>query len=159
VDTLGDDLSKANKIAAEAEGYLNKFIEEHSRQIPDLKVTAEKQLKALHFNRVGLISPEITAEDLDADRRQLSFRFSDNSNSRPGLFGTPCAIGREAEGRSCPRWRGLAQRSDLERSDGERSVARSRHRLLIEPARVYPAAFFGSFASWASLAFLACSSR
>ncbi len=72
VDTLGDNISEANKTAEEAERYLTKFVDEYSKDFPPYKAAANSQIKALHFNRVGLTAPEITSEDLDAKEFKLS---------------------------------------------------------------------------------------
>ncbi len=72
VDTLGDNLSEAEKVAAEAERTLNMVIEKYSAEFATVKPMAEAELKALHFNRVGLTTPEISAGDLDKKDFKLS---------------------------------------------------------------------------------------
>jgi hypothetical protein len=72
IDSLGDKLAEADKVAAEAESYFTKVVDEYGKAAPTAKATAEKALKALHFNRVGLTTPEITAEDLDAKEFKIS---------------------------------------------------------------------------------------
>ena len=72
VDTLGDNISEANKAAEDAERYLTKFVNDYGSDFAAYKSAAEGQIKTLHFNRVGLTTPEITAEDLDAKQFKLS---------------------------------------------------------------------------------------
>jgi hypothetical protein len=71
-DTLGDKLDEANKVAAEAEKYLARVVDEFGEDNPALKRDAEKELKAFRVLRVGKAAPEITAADLDEKEFKLS---------------------------------------------------------------------------------------
>jgi hypothetical protein len=72
VNDLGDNLAEAEKVATEAETYFNKAIDQYGKDFPGIKAAAEQNLKLLHFNRVGLTVPEITAADLDKKEFKLS---------------------------------------------------------------------------------------
>lgn len=72
VDGLGDKLAEAEKVAAEAETYFTKAIDQYGKDFPAIKTAAEQNLKLLHFNRVGLTVPEISAADLDKKEFKLS---------------------------------------------------------------------------------------
>lgn len=72
VDGLGDNLAEADKVAAEAEKYLTKVIEEFGEKNASKKKEAEQELKALQTLRVGKVAPDIIAPDLDGKEFKLS---------------------------------------------------------------------------------------
>jgi hypothetical protein len=71
-DNLGDNLAKANQVAADAEKYLKQVIDQFGDDNPALKAEAERDLKALNTLRVGREAPEIKATDLDEKEFKLS---------------------------------------------------------------------------------------
>jgi hypothetical protein len=72
VDQLGDDLPKADKVAAEAEQYFVRVVDELAKDNAAVKSQAERELKALRTLRVGKEAPEIKAGDLDEKEFKLT---------------------------------------------------------------------------------------
>jgi len=72
VDTLGDKISEADKVADQAEHYFVKVVDDYGKDFPNLKSSAEKNLKSLRFFRVGKTAPDIAAGDLDKKDFKLS---------------------------------------------------------------------------------------
>jgi hypothetical protein len=72
VDQLGDDLAKADKVAAEAEKYFVMVIDQFGKENPAQATNAERDLKALRSLRVGKEALNISAVDLDEKEFKLS---------------------------------------------------------------------------------------
>ncbi len=72
-DRLGDQLAKAEKVAAKAEKYLAMAVELLAKNNPTQQAEAERELKTFRRLRVGKVAPEISGTDLDTK----SFKLSD----------------------------------------------------------------------------------
>jgi hypothetical protein len=71
-DTLGDRPDEADRVAAEAEKFFEQAIAIFGKDNETLSKQIEGELKALRTLRVGKLTPEITAEDLDGKEFKLS---------------------------------------------------------------------------------------
>jgi hypothetical protein len=71
-ETLGDKKDEADKVAAEAEKLLTRATDAFGTDNASLRADAEKELRALRTLRVGKVSPEIAATDLDGKEFKLS---------------------------------------------------------------------------------------
>jgi len=72
VDSLGDNIAEADKVAAEAEKYFTQVVEEFGEKNVSKKKDAEREIKMLQTLRVGKVAPEITGPDLDGKEFKLS---------------------------------------------------------------------------------------
>lgn len=72
VDSLGDDIPMADKVAAEAEKYFQQVVDEFGEKFASKKKEAEREIKMLQTLRVGKVAPEITGPDLDGKEFKLS---------------------------------------------------------------------------------------
>jgi hypothetical protein len=71
-DRLGDKLEEADKVAAEAEKYFVRVIDDFGKDNANQKKQAERDLKVLRTIRVGKEAPNITAPDLDEKEFKLT---------------------------------------------------------------------------------------
>jgi hypothetical protein len=71
-DALGDQLSECDKVAADAEKYLNLVVDKYGKDIENKRKEAEKELHWLRTLRVGKEAQQIDSADLEGTEFKLT---------------------------------------------------------------------------------------